>query len=86
VGDASYRFVRPNLPLHFKNVSNDTNKDVKLIVPRRTFSPYDQQTTLHLRPALWALFLPVTVHQQITDIYRSYVMEVRINSYLNLFD
>jgi len=78
--------LKPDLPLHFKNVSNDTNKDVKLIVPRRTFSPYDQQATLHFRPALWALFLPVTVHQQVTDIVRSYVMQVKINFYFNLFN
>lgn len=80
VGDASFRFIKPDLPIQFRNISNDTKSDIKLIAPRRTFSPYDQQATLHLRSALWSLYLPVTVHQQFNDVFRSYIMEVRMNS------
>ncbi|CAF1134273.1 unnamed protein product [Adineta steineri] len=73
--DSVYKSVVPGFPLRFQKISNDRNKDVKLIAPRRTFSPYNKQSTLHLRPSLWALLLPVTVSQQVSDIYRSYVMQ-----------
>ncbi|CAF1481059.1 unnamed protein product, partial [Adineta steineri] len=48
--DSVYKSVVPGFPLRFQKISNDRNKDVKLIAPRRTFSPYNKQSTLHLRP------------------------------------
>lgn len=71
-----YEFRKPKLPLHLKTSSNDSSKHDLFIVPRHAFSPYDQQTTFHLRSALWALYLPVTIEQQAADSFRSYVMQV----------
>lgn len=68
--------VTNDSPLQSKNISEDPKKDTKLIVPRRTFSPYNDQATLHLYPALWTLLLPITIDHQLTDIYRSYIMQV----------
>ncbi|CAF4809629.1 unnamed protein product, partial [Rotaria sp. Silwood1] len=33
------------------------------------------QATLHLRPALWTLLLPVTVDRRVSDIWRSCIMQ-----------
>ena len=41
-------------------------------VPRYTFSPYNAQATLHFPIGFWALYLPVTVHGRVSDIWRSY--------------
>ncbi|CAF4345670.1 unnamed protein product, partial [Adineta steineri] len=48
--DSVYKSVVPGFPLRFQKISNDRNKDVKLIAPRRTFSPYNKQSALPLRP------------------------------------
>ena len=71
-----YEHTKPKLPLQLKTSPNDSISHDLLIVPRHAFSPYDQQTTFHLRSALWALYLPVTVEQQAADSFRSYVMQV----------
>ena len=68
-------------PLHAINLSEDAQKDVKLIVSRRTFSPYNDQATLHLYSALWTLLLPVTIDHQFADICRSYIMQVSQSSF-----
>ncbi len=73
-----FLLMKPDLPLRLKIATNDSISNAKLIAPHHTFAPYDQQTTLHLRSALWALFLPITVEQQAADSFRSYVMQVRI--------
>ncbi|CAF0920099.1 unnamed protein product [Adineta ricciae] len=61
--------------LQSKKMSRNDKNHVKLIAPRRTFSPYDQQATLHLQSALWALLLPVTIDQKRSHLFRSYVMQ-----------
>ncbi len=71
--------AKPDLPLRLKIAANASINNPKLIAPHHTFAPYDQQTTLHLRSALWALLLPATVQQQAADSFRSYVMQVRIS-------
>lgn len=70
--------IKPPLPLHLNIPNNESTDHPQLIVPRHAFSPYDQQTTLHLRLAFWGLYLPVTVEQQAADSVRSYVMQVSI--------
>ena len=41
-------------------------------VPKQTFTPYNAQATLHFPIGFWALYLPVTVHGRVSDIWRSY--------------
>ena len=41
-------------------------------VPKDTFTPYNAQATLHFYVGFWALYLPVTVHGRVSDIWRSY--------------
>lgn len=44
------------------------------LVPPAT-SPYNAQATVHLSNALWATFLPMTVHGRVSDIWRSYISQ-----------
>ena len=46
-----------------------------LVVPKGIFSPYNSQCTLHFQPALWALYLPVTVEEGLRDVWRSYIAQ-----------
>jgi hypothetical protein len=39
------------------------------------FAPYNAQSTLHSRSALWALLLPLTPHPRVSDIWRSYIAQ-----------
>ena len=41
-------------------------------LPKETFSPYNAQATLHFPIGFWALYLPVSVHGRVSDIWRSY--------------
>ncbi|XP_022084642.1 probable glycosyltransferase STELLO2 [Acanthaster planci] len=63
--DAIYRLTS-ELPFDF----NPTPR--RLVVPKRMFSPYNAQATLHAHDAFWGMLLPVTVHSRVTDIWRSY--------------
>lgn len=49
-----------------------TNRDMTLLVPVHTYSPYNAQATLHTKNALWAMLLPGTVPGRVSDIWRSY--------------
>ena len=46
-----------------------------LVVPKGIFFPYNSQCTLHFQPALWTLYLPVTVEEGLRDVWRSYVAQ-----------
>ncbi len=81
-----YHLIKLEMPLKFRVDYYNSFKNVKIFVPHRSLSPYDQQASLHFRQALWALLLPVTIYQPISDIFRSYVMQVKINFHFNLFD
>jgi hypothetical protein len=37
-----------------------------------TFSPYNSENTVHHLNAFWGLYLPVTVHPRVADIWRSF--------------
>ena len=65
--DAIYRITMP-VPFSFKR-SNETKL---LLVPKGVLTPYNAQATLHLHPSFWALLLPITVHDCVSDIWRSY--------------
>ena len=41
-------------------------------MPKETFTPYNAQATLHFPIGYWALYLPVSVHGRVSDIWRSY--------------
>ena len=73
---------KPNQPLHLKFQGNDSKFLARVVAPPRTFSPYDQQSTLHLKPGFWALMLPTTVKQYATDTVRSYIMQVKLSIFL----
>jgi hypothetical protein len=84
--DFHLELVRPVLPLHFYTAYTFGYKNIKLFVPHRSLSPYGQQGTIHFRSALWALLLPVTIEQKVSDIFRSYVMQVSLISIRIDFD
>lgn len=67
--DAIYRLT---LPLPFSFPLRGVNP---VLVPRRIFAPYNSQATLHSHQALWALFLPITVHGSVSDIWRGYAAQ-----------
>jgi hypothetical protein len=81
-----YELIRPELPLRLRIVYDDDYKDMKVLVPHRAFSPYDQRATLHFQSVLWALLLPVTIQQSVSDIFRSYVMQVKTSFPFHTFD
>jgi len=69
--DAIYRLTR-TLPLDFARA----DPAACLVVPPSTFVPFDAQATLFARPEmLWALYLPITVHGRVSDIWRSYFVQ-----------
>ena len=68
--DAIYRLTRP-LPLNFER-----NPHSLLVVPSSTSTPFNAQATLFVRrDILWALYLPVSVHGRVSDIWRSYIVQ-----------
>lgn len=72
--DAIYRMTSSPLPFNF-NPDSSVSGDRLLVVPSCKYSPYNAQATLHFYSALWSLFLPVTVHGRVSDIWRGYVFQ-----------
>ena len=69
--DAIYRLQR-QLPLNFVPKSDA----IILPVPLGTMSPFNAQATLWATPtAFWGLYLPVSVHGRVSDIWRSYIFQ-----------
>lgn len=69
--DAIYRLTR-TLPLDFARA----DPAACLVVPQGVFAPFNAQATLFARrDMLWALYLPVTVHGRVSDIWRSYFVQ-----------
>ena len=65
--DAIYQVT---LPKRFSFTrSTETNP---LVVPKGVLTPYNARSTLHFETSFWALLLPVTVHDRVSDIWRSY--------------
>ena len=56
----------------FAIFSDCSKVDGILKVPSTMATPYNAQATLHFYDAFWALYLPVTVHGRVSDIWRSY--------------
>ena len=46
-----------------------------LVIPPRTFVPYNAQATLHVDVGLWATLLPLSVHGRVSDIWRGYIAQ-----------
>ncbi len=66
--DAIFRLTHP-LPFDF------LQSRPPLYISPTSFAPYNAQATLHYYHALWSLYLPVTVHGRISDIWRGYVTQ-----------
>jgi len=68
--DAIFRLTRRSstLPL---NLTFDEMAPI-VVLPQGVYAPFNSQNTLFLRSTFWALFLPVTVGDRVTDIYRAY--------------
>ena len=64
--------TRP-LPLDFARDGSATAGP--LVLPEHTFAPFNAQATLFHSAAVWALYLPVTVHGRVSDIWRSYIAQ-----------
>ncbi len=67
--DPNYYFQRPE-PLYF-----DAHRTNKIVLPRGVFAPYNAQATVHLYEAFWGLLLPKTLSQQVSDVWRSYIVQ-----------
>jgi hypothetical protein len=65
--DAIHRLTKP-LPMFFADDSSSS----PIRVPLTTSVPYNAQATIHHRPALFALLLPMTVQSRVSDIWRAY--------------
>jgi len=72
--DAIYRLTQKDLPFSFID-SRAKTKGYPLAVPLGKYSPYNAQATLHFYSALWSLYLPVTVHGRVSDIWRGYIFQ-----------
>lgn len=67
--DAIYRLTQP-LPLRFG--SEDL---LTLGLPLGCMSPFNAQATLWTRATFWLMFLPISVHGRVSDIWRSYIAQ-----------
>eukprot|EP00922_Rhytidocystis_sp_ex-Travisia-forbesii_P034505 GHVS01051220.1.p1 GENE.GHVS01051220.1~~GHVS01051220.1.p1 ORF type:complete len:500 (+),score=48.37 GHVS01051220.1:202-1701(+) len=70
--DALYRLI---LPLPFRFELPPQSSSSLLLVPPSSFAPLNSQATLFVQPALWTLFLPVSVPGRVSDIWRGYVAQ-----------
>ena len=66
--DAIHRITKP-LPMTFESPRNDAKS---VLVPTHAYAPYNAQTTIHTKHAFWAMLLPGTVPDRVSDIWRSY--------------
>ena len=68
--DVIFQSTMP-FPFYFQR----TTETKPLMVPPQTFSPYNAKATLHLQSALWAMYLPVNVEKELSDIWRGYIAQ-----------
>lgn len=74
--DAIFRLTMPipfDFPAEFPLASGEGSRP--LLVPAKTYAPYNAQATLHMYSSLWSLLLPVTVHGRVSDIWRGYMTQ-----------
>ncbi|CAM9705879.1 unnamed protein product [Ectocarpus sp. 4 AP-2014] len=67
-------------PLSFVEDSPPLPGSSLRLVPAWTFSPYNAKATLHFPVAFWGMLLPVTVHERVSDIWRSYFTQTLLPS------
>ena len=79
--DAVYRMTFPNADkLRFKKNPNIT----PFLIPHNRYTPYNAQATTHLYSSFWGLYLPTTVPERVSDIWRSYITQ-RIMKEIGLY-
>lgn len=66
--DAFYRLALP-IPIYFKPADRTTT----MLLPHKTFTPLNAQACLFRSSAFWMLFLPMSVHGRVCDIWRGYL-------------
>lgn len=70
--DAIYRIVNKkygeDINLHFSH-------ETPIMIPYYSYCPYNSQNTLSTRKSFWGLYLFVTVHMRVTDIWRAYFVQ-----------
>jgi hypothetical protein len=77
--DAIYRLQR-EIPFFF----NGLLEAPLFQVPSNTFVPFNAQATLWIiRKAFWGLYLPISVHGRVSDIWRAYIFQ-HIATHLDL--
>eukprot|EP00536_Pseudo-nitzschia_multiseries_P018790 jgi/Psemu1/230287/e_gw1.3115.3.1 len=65
--DAIHQFIQGQ-PISFLRQTTEGS----LLIPSHTYISYNAQATLHMRQAMFALFLPITVSDRVSDIWRAY--------------
>lgn len=68
--DAIFRLTQ-NIPFYFRAMSVQPS----ILLSPGVYTPTNAQATLHMYNALWGLFLPVTVHGRVSDIWRGYISQ-----------
>jgi len=73
--------IRPLImPVYSSANGNDSelHEGFPAIVPGHhgtVYAPYNAQSTMHMYCSMWALFLPVSLHLRVTDIWRSLIAQ-----------
>jgi hypothetical protein len=70
--DAIFRMTG-NIPFEFSG-------EHLFLLPKSKFMPLNAQATLFYRNSFWMLFLPVSVHGRVSDIWRSY-FSIKLNEW-----
>ena len=68
--DAIYRMTH-QLPVYFNSGPGAS----PLLIPAKSYSPYNAQATIHRYNAFWGLYLPWTMTGRVSDIWRSYITQ-----------
>ena len=63
--DALYRLTR-ELPVAFKS------QQLLVAIPGEKFASYNAQSTFFTEGMFWSLYLPISVHGRVSDIWRAY--------------
>jgi hypothetical protein len=66
--DATARLTRG---VHVRRASFDHDRQPIALEPF-TFSPYNSENTIHHLRVFWGLYLPITLHPQVADIWRGF--------------
>jgi hypothetical protein len=82
--DAIYRLTQP-LPFDFPTtvLNGRGNNNHFVLVPKKSYAPYNAQATMHFYSSFWSLLLPVTVHGRVSDIWRGYFAQ-RVGNDINM--